>query len=65
MTRYAVIEQGRVVNVVLWDGEEKWLPGKKFTVIDCGDLVGIGWTHDDDGFHAPPLPPKDPVEDPA
>lgn len=60
MTRYAMIRDGQVVNVILWDGEADWTPDPDFTVIDCPDEVGIGWTWDD-GFIPPPVP----VEDPA
>lgn len=60
--RYALIQSGRVVNVVLWDGEAEWEPGPDFSAIDCRPEVGIGWTHDAGGFH-PPVEPAD--EDPA
>jgi len=52
--RYAVISAGQVVNVALWDGVSDWSPGDEFTVIDCPDTVGIGWSwNNDDGFAAP------------
>lgn len=51
---YALIQDGKVVNVVLWDGETDWNPGDDFTAIDCPDDVGIGWTWDtDNGFQRP------------
>jgi len=61
--RYAVIRDGMVQNVVLWDGQEPWNPGDEYTVIDCPPEVGVGWSHDDHGFQAPP--PRVIVEDPA
>lgn len=60
--RYAIIRSGLVENVILWDGEADWNPGDDVSVIDCPAEVGIGWTHDEDGFQAPPEPV---VEDPA
>jgi hypothetical protein len=63
--RYAVIKDGRVVNVVVWDGVSDWQPGDDVTVIDCPDDVGPGWTHSDEGFAPPPPPPEPDVEDPA
>lgn len=58
--RYAVILNGVVINVVLWDGEEPWHPGDDVSAIDCPDEVGIGWLWNaDDGFH------QVTVEDPA
>ncbi len=52
--KYAVILDGQVVNVVLWDGEAEWSPGEEYSVIDCGEEVGIGWTwNTDDGFIEP------------
>jgi hypothetical protein len=60
--KYAMIRDGRVENVVEWDGEAEWTPDPSYDVIDCPPSVGPGWSHDDDGFHAPPEPP---VENPA
>lgn len=61
MNRYAVIDRGQVVNVVLWDGVTEWGLDPRFSAIDCSPEVGIGWTHDGEGFH----PPQVIVEDPA
>ena len=55
--RYAMIRDGRVESVIEWDGVTEWTPGDDYDVIDCPASVGPGWTHDDDGFHAPPAPP--------
>lgn len=52
--RYALIQDGKVINVVLWDGLTDWSPGDDVTAIDCADHVGIGWTWDtDNGFQLP------------
>ena len=60
--RYAIIERGNVVAVALWGGVTEWSVDEGQSAIDCPDSVGPGWTHDDEGFHAPPEPV---VEDPA
>jgi len=52
MMRYAWIENGQVVNVILWDGETPFEVPEHVSLIDDPD-VGIGWTHDQDGFHPP------------
>ncbi len=54
--RYAMIRDGRVESVIEWDGVSNWTPGDDYDVIDCPVSVGPGWTHDGDGFHAPPQP---------
>lgn len=53
---YAVIENGTVVNVVLWDGESEWSPDNG-VAIPAADGVGIGWLYADGEFSAPPVPP--------
>lgn len=56
--RYAMIVGQKVVNVVLWDGDEDWKPGPQFDVIDCPAHVGPGWGYVDGAWvEPPPLPP--------
>lgn len=58
--RHAVILNGQVVNVVLWDGVSDWSPGEIYAALECPDHVGIGWLWNaDDGFY------QVAVEDPA
>ena len=52
---YAVIENGTVVNVVLWDGEAEWNPDAGEAVKTDG-TVSIGWSYKDGVFSAPPVP---------
>lgn len=58
--KYALIQSGYVVNVILWTGDAQWNPGPQFSAIDCGPEVSIGWTHDANGFH-PPVISEDPA----
>lgn len=52
---YAIIENGTVVNVVLWDGEAEWSPDAGEAVKTDG-TVSIGWSYKDGVFSAPPVP---------
>lgn len=52
---YAVIENGTVVNVVLWDGESEWSPDNGIA-IPAADGVGIGWSYAEGVFTAPYIP---------
>lgn len=49
MTRYALIESGRVANVV----EQASLPAIPGTWVACGN-AGPGWSYDGSTFTAPP-----------
>lgn len=51
--RYAMILNGRVENVILWDGEAEWRPGPEWFVLDCGPDVQVGWTYEDGVFARP------------
>jgi hypothetical protein len=46
--KYAVIENGKVVNVIVWDGES-YLP---FTdkLVELNESAGIGWDYIDGEF---------------
>jgi len=49
--RYAIVINGAVANVVIWDGVAQWTPDQGEAVA-CPDEVGIGWTYDGE-FSAP------------
>lgn len=51
--RYAVVEDGTVTNVVMWDGATKWAPGAG-QAVPCPDDVEIGWLWDGGSFQAGP-----------
>ena len=46
--KYAIIKDGKVANVVLWDGKTKW-SGSKSAVEITGE-AGIGWDYADGVF---------------
>lgn len=53
--QYALVENGIVVNVVLWDGESEWTPptGQQAVTIPDGSEAAIGWTYDGTNFTPP------------
>lgn len=52
---HAIIRNGIVENVILWDGEANWSPPPGSVAVQCPAHVGIGWTYDGSEF-APPAP---------
>ena len=59
-TSYAVIENGMVVNVIVWDGEAEFTVPDNQQLINISDISeqpGIGWAYSDGVFTAP-LPPE-------
>lgn len=59
-TSYAVIENGMVVNVIVWDGEAEFTVPDNQQLIDISDISEhpeIGWAYSDGVFTAP-LPPE-------
>lgn len=56
MSRYAVVCDGEVTNVCMWDGKSAWDPGEGCTVHKLPDdsPAGVGWTRAGNGrFVAP------------
>lgn len=62
MKKWAVIDNGKVVNIILWDGESNWKPQEHQTVKeipasdDGNQVAGIGWEYSGGIFIAPPEP---------
>lgn len=54
---YAVIENGVVTNIAVWDGESAWQPTNEL-VIPVSDNVRIGWFYDKGKLSSPTQPPK-------
>ncbi|MGX4981203.1 hypothetical protein [Enterobacter kobei] len=53
MADYALIKNGVVENVVIWDGEGEIFADYTAVSID-GLTAGIGWSYDGKTFTAPP-----------
>ncbi|MBZ9675141.1 hypothetical protein [Mesorhizobium sp. ES1-1] len=52
--RYALVSEGTVVNVILWDGNtETWAPPAGSIAVLCPDEVGTGWTYVHGDWQAP------------
>lgn len=67
MKNYALIENGSVVNVTVWDGNtETWAPpaGMTAVLVPPGVPVSIGYAYDGSNFAAPaePAPPAPSAE---
>ena len=52
---YAVVKDGVVINMVVWDGVTEWQPAEGFAV-PAHDYVGIGWRYEDEKFIDPNAP---------
>jgi hypothetical protein len=52
MIDYAVVENGKVVNVIVWDGDTAYQADGELFLL--GSPAGIGWTYtEQDGFRPP------------
>lgn len=54
---YAVVKDGIVINIVVWDGETEWQPDDG-EAVKIDDVAGIGWLYDGKKFTPPPEPDK-------
>lgn len=56
---YAVVENGVVSNLVLWDGNSDWTPptGTSAYALPDGSSVGLGWSTGDGIHYVPPQAP--------
>lgn len=52
---YAVVKDGVVINMVVWDGVTEWQPSEGFAV-PAPDYVGIGWKYEEEKFIDPNAP---------
>lgn len=55
--KYAVVVNGIIDNVVVWDGRNDWKPSEGDVVPLSGD-AGIGWGYSGGTFSPPPEPEK-------
>lgn len=51
---YALIKNGVVENVALWDGEADWSVPDEYQIAECVNGAAIGWTYVDGEFSPPP-----------
>lgn len=58
MKIYALIDNGIIVNVVVWDGISQWSPpSDDHLVIEIPSVPGspgVGWSYDGTNFSPPP-----------
>ena len=48
---YAIVDNGTVTNLVVWDGETEWAPPAGSELVPAGDTgVGVGWLWDGSTF---------------
>jgi len=59
MGNYAVVLNGKVINLVVWDGVSDWRPADDAQVILAPADISFGWSYDQitGVFAAPPVPP--------
>ncbi|EML8459285.1 hypothetical protein [Escherichia coli] len=55
---YAVVQNGVVTNLVVWDGKSEFKP-EKADIVKCVGDVGIGWLYDGEQFIKPSLKQDD------
>lgn len=65
MSRYAIVENGVVTNVILWDGIAPYSPLSGEVVGPIADDVAIGWTYSNGTFAAPITPTEESTEPPV
>lgn len=61
VNKYAVIEGGIVVNLIVWDGKNS-LPADLGKPVAASEGVSIGWGYDGTDFSSPPEPEKTQTE---
>lgn len=65
VSNYAMIENGIVVNIIVWDGVTPYNPGPQYTLVlvPDGAFVTIGYLYDaTNGFTAPPVTDPAPTQ---
>ena len=50
---YAIVINGIVDNVAVWDGVTEWRPEGEVVLIAEGVAAGIGWGYDGENFIPP------------
>lgn len=58
---YAIVNNGIVENVIVWDGETPYTPPEGSIIVQS-DVAGIGWSYNyETGEFTPPESPVDEV----
>jgi len=58
--RYAMIKDGIVQNISLWDGDTtRWQPPEDMLVIPAPDHIGMGWSYDGENWSEPVSAPPE------
>ena len=62
--RWACIRDGKIEQVIVWDGVQDWAPAKTYTMVEIveGVSAGIGWDYVDGEF-VDNRPVEDPFKD--
>ena len=53
MSRYALMQDDNVVNVVEWDGEREYNPEGTLILLSEDNPAGPGWLYENDKFIPP------------
>jgi hypothetical protein len=52
--RWAMIENGYVINICLWDGDvTRWKPPGNIEMQLAPDFIDIGWKYENENWEAP------------
>jgi hypothetical protein len=58
MNKYAVVVNGVVTNVALWDGQTDWAPDGEVILLADGISAGPKWTYSN-GIFTEPVDPEE------
>lgn len=54
MSKYAIVENGVVINIVVWDGKAEWSPDTGEPVLISDSVfVDLGYLYSNETFTAP------------
>ena len=56
----AIVENGLVINVTVWNGDPTWQPPDGCDMIPLTPGAGIGWGYVNGEFTPPPQPEPEP-----
>ncbi len=57
MNKYALVDNGTVLNVILWDGEQRYETPYELVPLPEESMVGPGWAFDGEEWVAPVIGP--------